>query len=156
MYYDIIETRVGPILMAADNHGLCHVAFQTGPRKITPGDDWRYYPGKISEPVAQMKAYFAGELKAFTLAVNLDGTDFQIRVWKALCNIPYGETRSYGELARAIGNPQAARAVGNANNANRLPIVIPCHRVIGSNGKLVGYGSGLGIKQELLDLETGC
>lgn len=155
MYYDIITTRLGPILMAADADGLCHVGLQAGPRQIIPGDNWQYSPEKMSEPVAQMQAYLAGELKLFSLPLNLEGTDFQLRVWKALGHIPYGETRSYGELACAIGNPKACRAVGNANNANRLPIVVPCHRVIGSTGKLVGYGSGLEIKKELLSLEAG-
>ncbi len=105
---------------------------------------------KTIEPVA---LYFAGEREEFDLPLAPEGTPFQQEVWRRLCAIPYGETISYGELARRIGNPQASRAVGLANGSNPIPIVIPCHRVIGSNGKLTGYGGGLPIKEKLLALE---
>jgi methylated-DNA-[protein]-cysteine S-methyltransferase len=103
----------------------------------------------------QLRAYFAGELETFDLPLAPEGTPFQLEVWRRLCEIPYGETISYGELARRLGNPNASRAVGLANGANPIPIVIPCHRVIGSDGKLTGYGGGLPIKEKLLALERG-
>ena len=102
----------------------------------------------------QLEAYFAGRLREFDLPLRLNGTEFQRRVWRALLEIPYGETRSYGEQARAIGRPAAVRAVGTANGRNPIAIVVPCHRVIGSSGKLVGYGGGLPLKQMLLALEA--
>ncbi len=105
------------------------------------------------EAVRQLRAYFAGELREFDLPLDLQGTDFQLRVWRQLERIPYGETRSYSQIAAAIGAPQAVRAVGAANGANPIPIVVPCHRVIGASGKLVGYGGGLPLKKRLLALE---
>jgi methylated-DNA-[protein]-cysteine S-methyltransferase len=101
----------------------------------------------------QLAAYFAGKLREFHLPLEMAGTDFQLRVWNRLLQIPYGETRSYGELARALGTPAAVRAVGAANGANPIAIVVPCHRVIGSNGALTGYGGGLPLKRRLLELE---
>ena len=109
----------------------------------------------LTEAVRQVRAYFAGELREFTIPLDPRGTDFQRRVWRQLETIPFGEIRSYAQIAEAIGAPRAVRAVGAANGANPLPIVIPCHRVIGSGGKLVGYGGGLPLKKLLLDLE-GC
>jgi methylated-DNA-[protein]-cysteine S-methyltransferase len=105
------------------------------------------------ETIRQLRAYFDGELKNFDLPLSLEGTEFQLRVWKSLCAIPYGETISYGQLAHRIGSPKAARAVGLANGSNPIPIIVPCHRVIGSNGSLVGYGGGLSNKKALLFLE---
>jgi methylated-DNA-[protein]-cysteine S-methyltransferase len=107
----------------------------------------------IREAMRQLEAYFAGELVEFDLPLAMTGTEFQKCVWRALVDIPYGATRSYGELARGIGKPAAVRAVGAANGRNPIAIVVPCHRVIGSNGKLVGYGGGLPMKQMLLELE---
>jgi methylated-DNA-[protein]-cysteine S-methyltransferase len=109
----------------------------------------------LAEAVRQLHAYFDGRLRRFDLPLDLTGTDFQRRVWLELTRIPYGETRSYGELARSIGAPKAVRAVGAANGANPIPIVVPCHRVIGAGGKLVGYGGGLPLKRRLLSLERG-
>lgn len=103
----------------------------------------------------QLREYFDGERREFTLPVRLEGTEFQKKVWKALQTIPYGETRSYGEIARQIGSPKAARAVGGANNKNHIIILIPCHRVVGANGELVGFGCGLDVKEYLLNLEKG-
>lgn len=108
---------------------------------------------QLAEAARQLRAYFAGELREFRLALDLRGTGFQKRVWRELTAIPYGETRSYGEIASAIGAPRAVRAVGAANGANPAPIVVPCHRVIGAGGKLTGYGGGLPLKKKLLDLE---
>ncbi len=101
----------------------------------------------------QLRAYFAGELTEFDVRLAPRGTEFQLNVWQHLCKIPYGETISYGELARRVGNPRASRAVGLANGSNPIPIIIPCHRVIGSKGNLTGYGGGLLIKEKLLALE---
>ncbi len=108
----------------------------------------------IRETLQQLKAYFAGELFVFDLPLAMHGTEFQQRVWRALTGIPYGETRSYGDLARSIGQPTAVRALGAANGQNPLAIIVPCHRVIGATGKLVGYGGGLPMKKMLLDLEA--
>jgi methylated-DNA-[protein]-cysteine S-methyltransferase len=109
----------------------------------------------LAEAIRQLHAYFAGQLRRFELPLDLAGTEFQRRVWLELTRIPYGETRTYQEMARAIGSPKAVRAVGAANGANPVAIVVPCHRVIGANGKLVGYGGGLPLKRRLLGLERG-
>jgi methylated-DNA-[protein]-cysteine S-methyltransferase len=107
----------------------------------------------LSEAARQLRAYFSGDLRAFDLPLDLQGTPFQLRVWRALLTIPYGATRSYSQIALAIGAPQAVRAVGAANGANPIAIVVPCHRVIGSGGSLTGYGGGLPLKRKLLELE---
>ena len=104
--------------------------------------------------MTEIKEYFNGERTEFDIPLEVDGTDFRKSVWKELCNIPYGETCTYGDIAKRIGNPKASRAVGLANNKNRIPIFIPCHRVIGANGKLVGFAGGIEIKKYLLDLES--
>jgi methylated-DNA-[protein]-cysteine S-methyltransferase len=116
--------------------------------------DWSHDPGALGAAVAQLKAYFAGELTDFDVELDLQGTEFQRRVWKALLTIPFGETRSYGEIAEQIGAPGAARAVGLANGHNPIAIVVPCHRVIGANGSLTGFGGGLDRKRTLLELEN--
>jgi methylated-DNA-[protein]-cysteine S-methyltransferase len=109
----------------------------------------------LLEAARQLRAYFAGQLREFQLPLDIEGTDFQKRVWGQVAAIPYGETRSYLQIAQALGSPRAVRAVGAANGANPVPIVVPCHRVIGAKGKLVGYGGGLALKKRLLELE-GC
>lgn len=109
----------------------------------------------LAETERQLRAYFEGRLRDFDLPLDLQGTPFQKQVWRALLTIPYGQTRSYGQVAEALGSPSAVRAVGSANGANPIPIVVPCHRVIGAGGRLVGYGGGLALKQRLLELE-GC
>jgi methylated-DNA-[protein]-cysteine S-methyltransferase len=109
--------------------------------------------GLLAEAVRQLRAYFQGELRQFDLPLDFAGTPFQIRVWRQLLTIPYGETRSYAQVAAAIGSPLAVRAVGAANGANPIAIVVPCHRVVGASGKLVGYGGGLELKKRLLELE---
>jgi methylated-DNA-[protein]-cysteine S-methyltransferase len=152
-YYAQIESPVGPLLLAADDAGLRQVEFVKGKRagQSTPVLSGNCAP--LQEAIRQLKAYFAGKRERFDLPLAPEGTPFQRAVWKLLCEIPYGETISYGELARRIGNPKASRAVGLANGANPIAIVIPCHRVIGSNGKLTGYGGGLPLKEKLLALE---
>ena len=108
----------------------------------------------LAETARQLREYFAGKLRDFSLPLDLQGTDFQLRVWNKLVEIPYGVIRSYAEIAVSIGAPKAVRAVGAANGANPIPIVVPCHRVIGSSGKLIGYGGGLPLKKRLLQLEA--
>lgn len=148
-----IESPVGPLLMAADDRGLRSIEFMNGRRSVQANPQWRDDAEPLRETIRQLRAYFAGELESFDLKLAPQGTPFQLSVWNHLCDIPYGETISYGELARRVGNPNASRAVGLANGSNPIPIVIPCHRVIGSNGKLTGYGGGLPIKEKLLGLE---
>jgi methylated-DNA-[protein]-cysteine S-methyltransferase len=148
-----IESPLGPLLLAADEAGLREIRFVNGRHPTQPDPSWKEDRAPLSETIRQLQAYFAGELENFDLQLAPEGTPFQLGVWLRLCDIPYGETISYGELAGRIGNPKASRAVGLANGSNPIPIVIPCHRVIGSNGKLTGYGGGLPIKEKLLALE---
>jgi methylated-DNA-[protein]-cysteine S-methyltransferase len=153
MDYTRIESPVGPLLLVADASGLRQILFVNGRHPAKPELGWKENGSRFKETIRQLHAYFTGELEEFDLALAPEGTSFQQEVWRGLCEIPYGETISYGELARHLGNPNAARAVGLANGSNPIPIVIPCHRVIGSNGKLTGYGGGLPIKEKLLALE---
>lgn len=151
--YDTLDTPLGPLLLAMDDGGLTHVELPHEKHPLTPGPDWRRDRRGLAEAMRQFKAWFAGELHTFDLPLHAAGTPFQQRVWSALCDIPYAATESYGALARRIGKPRAVRAVGTANGANPLPIIVPCHRVIGSNGSLTGYGGGIDRKRALLDLE---
>ena len=148
-----IESPLGPLLLAADEAGLREIRFVNGRHPTQPEPSWKEDRAPLSGTIQQLQAYFTGELESFDLQLAPEGTQFQLEVWRRLCDIPYGETISYGELASRIGNPKASRAVGLANGSNPIPIVIPCHRVIGSNGKLTGYGGGLPIKEKLLALE---
>jgi methylated-DNA-[protein]-cysteine S-methyltransferase len=154
MRYDEIETPVGPLLAAADEEGLRRIFFpdRTG-RAHAPGDGWVRDPRPFRELRRQLGEYFAGRRRSFALKLAPRGTEFQRATWGALAEIPYGETISYAELARRVGRPSASRAVGAANGANPLPIVVPCHRVIGKDGSLTGFGGGLPIKRALLELE---
>ncbi|MBP0603162.1 methylated-DNA--[protein]-cysteine S-methyltransferase [Aeromonas sanarellii] len=151
--YDFLETLCGRLLIAIDDHGLVHVDFVAGLRPLPDMSGWRQDGDALAPCLAEFDAYFAGRLQRFTLPLAARGTAFQQAVWQALCDIPYGETRSYGDIARAIGKPSAVRAVGAANGRNPLSIIVPCHRVIGQNGSLTGYAGGLPIKQALLRLE---
>lgn len=153
MNYTHIDSPTGPLLLAGDEEGLRLIHFVRGRTPRTPDRGWIEDNRPFRDPISQLKAYFAGERFDFELKLKPKGTPFQLKVWRALCEIPYGRTISYGELARRIGNPAASRAVGLANGSNPISIVIPCHRVIGSNGKLTGYGGGMPVKQLLLDLE---
>jgi methylated-DNA-[protein]-cysteine S-methyltransferase len=155
MDYCTTDSPAGPLLLAGDEAGLRFLEFRRGRRPVEPADDWRENRRPFREALAQLDAYFAGRLRRFELPLAPQGTPFQLRVWEALLEIPYGETRSYGELARRIGSPDAPRAVGLANGRNPIAIVIPCHRVIGANGQLTGYGGGLALKRRLLSLERG-
>jgi methylated-DNA-[protein]-cysteine S-methyltransferase len=149
-----IDSPVGPLLLAGDEGGLHEVHFVAGRRPKSRAPDWKHDGAPFREASRQLRAYFAGELKEFDLPLVLEGTDFQLSVWRNLRKIPYGETISYLQLAEKIGNAKAVRAVGLANGANPIPIIIPCHRVIGSNGSLTGFGGGLPAKQKLLALES--
>lgn len=153
--YTTMKSPVGPLLLAGDDHGLRLVHFATGRRPKAPRLDWVEDVTPFKAVIRQLQAYFEGKLKAFDLPLVLEGTEFQLLVWRNLRKIPYGETVSYGQLARRIGSPEAARAVGLANGSNPIPIIIPCHRVIGSNGDLTGFGGGLPVKKKLLALESG-
>ncbi len=154
MYYTNIESPVGPLLLAANERGLCYLSFGGSKHAVHPEADWTEDAKPFLEAIRQLRAYFHGELKEFDLPLAMEGTAFQLSVWQSLCAIPYGTTISYGELADRIGNPKAMRAVGLANGSNPIAIIVPCHRVIGSNGKLTGYGGGLPIKEKLLALES--
>jgi methylated-DNA-[protein]-cysteine S-methyltransferase len=148
--YCYLETPVGVLLIAGDGEAVRRIEFAPEPEK-----DWvEAASGPVGEAARQLRDYFAGARREFDLPLAPEGTAFQRAVWRLLQDIPYGETISYGELARRVGNPKASRAVGAANGANPIPIVIPCHRVIGSNGKLTGFGGGLPMKEALLSLET--
>ena len=150
--YTWMESPVGPLILAASDAGLHHIIFAHS-KRAKPDPDWREDPKPLQETIRQLRAYFAGELETFELPLAPEGTVFQRAVWRQLCDIPFGETISYGELAKRVGNPKASRAVGAANGQNPIPVVIPCHRVIGSDGKLTGFGGGLPIKEKLLALE---
>jgi len=145
----LFEDGLGLRLIASPE-GLRGVEFL--PARMPAGSRNDSHPVLV-EAVRQLRAYFAGELRQFQLPLDMRGTDFQLRVWHRLESIPYAQTRSYAEIAASIGSPRAVRAVGAANGANPVAIVVPCHRVIGSGGKLVGYGGGLGLKKKLLELE---
>lgn len=151
--YTRMASPIGPLLLVADSSGLRQILFPYEGRPAQPEAEWEEDSSAFHEIVRQLEAYFAGQLEVFDVPLAPEGTPFQQKVWTKLCDIPYGETISYRELARRLGNPNASRAVGLANGSNPIPIIIPCHRVIGSNGKLTGYGGGLPIKEKLLALE---
>jgi len=148
-----VESPIGRLLLAADAAGLVQVHFQAGPQPLQPAATWRHDALPLAQAAGQLAEYFAGTRRNFELPLAPRGTPFQLAVWRALQRIPYGETISYGELARRLGAPNAARAVGLANGANPLAIIVPCHRVIGADGSLTGFGGGLPIKRALLALE---
>ena len=150
-----IFTPVGRLRLAGDESGLRSISFQNRFSPAAPAESPLPTEAPFREAIAQLEAYFAGALRRFDLPLAPEGTPFQREVWSALTAIPYGETVSYGELARRLGRPAASRAVGAANGQNPIPIVIPCHRVIGADGSLTGFGGGLAIKRRLLDLEAG-
>ena len=151
--YTYLDSFVGKILVAQNERGLKTIWFMEGTKGRAPEYGWYHEKNLKTEAVRQLRAYFEGELLEFDLTLLLDGTPFQKEVWKALQQIPYGETVTYGDIAKKIGRPKAARAVGGANGKNYIPIVIPCHRVIGSSGHLTGFGSGIDIKIALLEHE---
>lgn len=154
MTFTHCESPVGKLLLAADDAGLRLIQFPKSKHAVEPQADWRFadHP-ELARAKRQLDEYFAGKRQSFDLQLAPQGTDFQRQVWFALADIPWGATRSYAQLAGAVGRPRATRAVGAANGRNPLPIVLPCHRVIGADGSLTGYGGGLPTKQFLLGLE---
>ncbi|MDT0405673.1 MULTISPECIES: methylated-DNA--[protein]-cysteine S-methyltransferase [Streptomyces] len=152
-HHTVTDSPYGPLTLVADDGVLCGL-YMTGQRHRPPEETFGT-PDDIpfAEAREQLTAYFSGELKEFTLPLRLHGTPFQRRVWDQLTRIPYGETRTYGQLADTLGNSRASRAVGLANGRNPIGIIVPCHRVIGTTGSLTGYGGGLDRKRRLLDHE---
>lgn len=152
----VIGSPVGELTLAATGQALVALVWRTAGHGRVPFENARQQPGHplLREASRQLGEYFAGKRRAFELALEFRGTDFQRRVWAALLTIPYGETRTYGQIAEQIGSPTAVRAVGAANGRNPLAIIAPCHRVIGMNGSLTGFGGGLDAKAHLLSLEA--
>lgn len=151
--FTVMASPLGEILLAGNEDGLTQVAFQAGEQPLRVGANWRRDDGVWATAVSQLTAYFAGEQQTFNLPLAPQGTPFQQDVWAYLQTIPYGRTTTYGTIAEALGRPNASRAVGAANGRNPIAIIVPCHRVIGSDGKLTGYAGGLKIKEALLGLE---
>lgn len=155
MYYDTLNTPIGSLLLAVDADGaLIRVGLPGSSKPGAPPTHWRHAPERLTTARARFAAYFDGSSRHVDLPLRPAGTNFQREVWQALCAIPYGETASYADIARAIGRPRAVRAVGAANGANPLAVVVPCHRVIGADGSLTGYGGGLPAKRWLLAHEA--
>ncbi|MER7675879.1 methylated-DNA--[protein]-cysteine S-methyltransferase [Streptomyces sp. NPDC096934] len=153
--HTVTDSPYGPLTLVADDDLLCGL-YMVGQRHRPPQEDFGARDDTLlPEAKRQLTAYFAGDLKEFDLPMRLAGTPFQRSVWEQLVRIPYGEIRSYGELADALGNPKASRAVGLANGRNPVGIIVPCHRVVGADGSLTGYGGGLDRKRRLLDFERG-
>ena len=146
MYFESFDSPLGAITVEADDRFVTAVRFMCSSEQN---------PNAVTElAVKELLEYFNGERKSFTVRCSFGGTPFQNKVWSALCDIPYGETASYSDIAKNVGSPNACRAVGSANNKNPVPIIVPCHRVIGKNGALVGYAGGIEIKQKLLQIEN--
>jgi methylated-DNA-[protein]-cysteine S-methyltransferase len=153
--YTTVDSPIGELLLLGDGDTLHGLHMQAGRHPVSISRNWTGDDNAFPAARQQLAQYFAGERTSFDLKLHMDGTAFQRTVWHALTEIPYGETISYGELARRIGRPDRARAVGTANGQNPIAVIVPCHRVIGADGKLVGYGGGLENKRLLLDLEQG-
>ena len=166
LYYELFTSAVGPLFLAASERGLVALEFDQrlpGQQTIRPNPRdlraesqqlrFEEAAGKLQPYTRELEEYFAGGRREFSFPLDLRGTGFQLACWRALQQIPYGETRTYADIARAVGRPQGFRAVGMANNRNPVAIVVPCHRVIASDGTLCGYGGGLDVKKKLLQLE---
>ncbi|MEM9843413.1 MAG: methylated-DNA--[protein]-cysteine S-methyltransferase [Pseudomonadota bacterium] len=151
--YTYMDSPIGRLLLAGTDHALHYLSFPSGHKAFGPAPNWYEDPSPFDAVQDQLTAYFSGERKKFDLRLKPSGTSFQRSVWDYLTTIPYGETRTYGTLARALDRPKASRAVGAANGNNPIPIIIPCHRVIGSTGALTGFGGGMPTKQFLLEFE---
>jgi len=152
-YHTQIDSPIGPLFLTLEQGHLTNVCMHQQKRTVDVNPEWICSERPFRAIAKQFSEYFRGKRREFEIPLRLDGTDFQTSVWNELLKIPYGETTSYGELAKRIGNPKAVRAVGLANGRNPIPIVVPCHRVIGSDGKLTGFGGGLENKALLLRLE---
>lgn len=155
MYYTKFDTRFCEIILAGNDKGLAHLHLNTGEgnRRFEISGKWLLKKEFFEDTATQILEYFNGNRKRFNLAINPQGTDFQKKVWRELCRIPYGKLSTYKDIAEAIGNKKAARAVGMANSKNPIPLIIPCHRVVGMNGNLTGFAHGLRIKERLINLE---
>ncbi|SFE25937.1 methylated-DNA-[protein]-cysteine S-methyltransferase [Bacillus sp. OV194] len=161
--YEEMKSPIGLLTIIATENGVCRIDFGSLEENLPSLQSWMsknylkgeliHSPGQLQKIVEQLESYFSGTLQEFSIPLDLYGTPFQIKVWEQLKGIPYGATCSYKDIAQGIGAPKAVRAVGSANNKNPVPIVIPCHRVVGSNGALVGYGGGLDKKELLLNIE---
>ncbi len=152
-FYRSIESPLGPLVLAGDGETLAQILFSSGRHARPPDADWTKAPDGFGEAARQLQAYFAGALTRFDLSVAPKGTEFRRRAWSALQAIPFGCAMTYAQLAEAIDKPRAVRAVGAANGANPIPIIIPCHRLVGSSGDLTDFGGGLAAKAALLRLE---
>lgn len=152
-YFSTIDSPIGKILLVSDGESLTRLAMEEQKYFSGVQDNWRRDDKIFKEARAQLEAYFAGDLQEFDLPLAPQGSEFQLEVWQALQDIPYGKTESYGSLAKRVDSPKGARAVGLANGHNPISIIVPCHRVIGANGKLTGYGGGIERKRWLLEHE---
>jgi len=155
LQYTLLDSPIGELLLLGDGQTLHGLYMQDAPRPKPIAPEWKRSEAAFAGVSAQLGEYFAGRRTVFELQLTMRGSRFERRVWRALQDIPYGATLSYGELARRIGQPTAARAVGLANGRNPISVIVPCHRVIGANGTLTGYGGGLERKRTLLELEGG-
>jgi methylated-DNA-[protein]-cysteine S-methyltransferase len=155
LLHTTVDSPIGPLLLLGDGDALRGLYMQAGRKPVRVSDAWQSAEEPFAEVRTQLEEYFAGERTAFDLELAGEGSEFERRVWNALEEIPYGETQSYGEVAERVGAPGAARAVGIANGRNPISIVVPCHRVIGADGTLTGYGGGIERKKFLLELEQG-
>lgn len=155
LFYSRMDSPAGPLLIGMSETALVALEFDRGLPERIAGESvrWEQSPQRTAEVRSQLEEYFAGERKEFTVQLDLRGTEFRKRCWDQLLRIPYGETRTYGEIARAVGCPEGSRAVGQANHYNPIAIIVPCHRVLASGGRLGGYGGGLFVKALLLKLE---
>lgn len=155
MYYTKFNTRFCKVILAGDEKGLAHLHLDTGEgrRQFEIQDSWAFDPDFFEDIKRQVLEYLDGKRKTFNVILNATGTQFQKKVWAQLCNIPYGTLVSYNDIAKKLDNSKASRAVGAANGKNPIPLIIPCHRVIGTNGSLTGFAHGLNIKKKLIDLE---
>ena len=153
MYFKTYDTVIGKIIIEESEEKISRIEIVNGTEKF---DGKEEETELINKTYKELDEYFRGKRKTFDIPLKIEGTEFQKKVWNALLEIPYGETRSYLEIAKRVGNPKASRAVGMANHNNKIIIIIPCHRVIGSNKKLVGYAGGLDVKEKLLKLEQNC
>lgn len=153
MRFDAFDTPIGILTIAADDSGLRHILFASNDHSVVVREHWQRDVGALREPREQLLAYFHGQRRTFELQIAPHGTPFQMQVWHTLALIPFGATWSYAQLAARVGNAKAMRAVGAANGRNPLPIVLPCHRVIGADGRLIGFGGGLPNKRWLLEHE---
>ena len=153
MYYCYLDTPIGELLLAGDDEALHLLGFPEGSMRREPEPEWIYSEKPFADARRQLEEYFAGTRKTFDLSLKPGGTEFQLKVLEELQKIPYGTTTSYADIAKRIGRPKAVRAVGAANGRNPIPIIIPCHRVIGSSGSMTGFGGGIPTKEALIRLE---